>query len=81
MLIFTDIIAYRADERQSVIEISAHMVYNYIHQMFGGKQMKNLVNGIHHVSLKCRKGQEYDKAVDFTAMCWDLKQPECGKTA
>lgn len=81
MLIFTDIIAYLADERQSVIEISAHMVYNYIHQMFGGKQMKNLVNGIHHVSLKCRKGQEYDKAVDFTAMCWDLKQPECGKTA
>lgn len=43
--------------------------------------MKKFVNGIHHVSLKCRKGQEYDKAVDFTAMCWDLKQPEYGKTA
>lgn len=55
------------------------MVYNYIYQMFGGKQMKNLVNGIHHVSLKCRKGQEYDKVEDFysnvlgleTARVWE----------
>lgn len=27
--------------------------------------MKNLINGIHHVSLKCDKGQEYDRVVHF----------------
>ena len=27
--------------------------------------MKNLINGIHHVSLKCDKGQEYDRVVRF----------------